>query len=166
MSAQTMSVRENFLRAARRQSPQWIPLDFGLSRGALRQFHEQAGRMSTPASISSLTARGWVRWNDEEGPDWRSLYYADGSLPAGATIDPEWGTAHLYLPNSDDQQDFFPLLNIASVNEIDAYPWPDVTAAYRYASLPGKVARKKAEDHPVFVGGLSFFRVGLGPARL
>ena len=43
-----ISVRENFLKAARRQQPAWVPLDFGMSKGAMRQFHEQAGQDADP----------------------------------------------------------------------------------------------------------------------
>lgn len=53
----------------------------------------------------------------------------------------------------DDQMDFFPLRNISTADEVDAYPWPDAAAPYRYEELAEKVAQKQREDHPVFIGG-------------
>lgn len=153
-----ISVRENFLKAARRQQPAWVPLDFGMSRGALRQFHEQAGEDTDPGAYFKFDG-AWLgpTGTRRPAPDWRKLYYNDGSLPEGATIDPESGTAHLYNPASDDQMDFFPLRNITTAKEVDDYPWPDAAAPYRYENLAEKVAQKQREDHAVFVGGFGFF---------
>ncbi|MFZ2655567.1 MAG: uroporphyrinogen decarboxylase family protein [Victivallales bacterium] len=152
-----MTTRDNFLRAARRKDPQWIPLDFGLSRGALKKFHEHAGEKADPSAYFKFDG-AWVSPSGTKrtAPDWKRLYYNDGSLPEGATINPEWGTAQLYNPDSDDQMDFFPLRNISSAKEVDEYPWPD-DVADRFEGLREKVAEKQKEDHPVFVGGSSFF---------
>lgn len=158
MPHNVISVRENFLKAARRQHPTWVPLDFGMSRGALRQFHEHAGKDADPCEYFKFDGA----WLGPSGtrratPDWKKLYYNAGSLPEGATIDPEWGTAHLYNPASDDQMDFFPLRNVVTAQEVDDYPWTDVTAPYRFEGLAERVAQKQREDRPVFVGGFGFF---------
>lgn len=156
--ATQLGVRENFLRAARRQGPQWVPLDFGMSRGAMRQFHQYAGADADLCAYFKFDGA----WLGPTGtrrpiPDWQRLYYADGSLPEGASIDPEWGVARLYDPASDDTLDFFPLRAIDSAQEVDDYPWPDLAAPYRFEGLAEQVARKQREDHAVFVGSLSFF---------
>lgn len=118
-----VSVRENFLKAARRQQPAWVPLDFGMSRGAMRQFHEQAGQDANPCEYFKFDG-AWLgpAGTRRATPDWKSLYYNDGSLPEGATIDPEWGTAHLYDPASDDQMDFLPLRNITMPRRSTSIP--------------------------------------------
>ena len=153
-----ISVRDNFLKAARRQQPAWVPLDFGMSRGALRQFHEHAGKDADPCAYFKFDG-AWLgpSGTRRAAPDWKKLYYNDGSLPEGATIDPEWGVAQLYDPVGDDALNFFPLRNITTAKEVDDYPWPDAAAAYRYEGLAGKVAQKQREDHAVFVSALNFF---------
>ncbi|MFA6290874.1 MAG: uroporphyrinogen decarboxylase family protein [Victivallales bacterium] len=153
-----IGTRENFLSTARRQPSQWIPLDFGMSRGALRKFHEEAGAEITPSEYFKFDGA----WLGPSGtrlstPDWKALYYTDGSLPDGSQIDPEWGTAHLCNQDSDDQMDFFPLRNISCAKEVDEFPWPDAAVDYRFEGLAENVAAKKAEDHAIFVGSLTFF---------
>jgi uroporphyrinogen decarboxylase len=155
---QKLGKRENLLQMARRQNPQWVPLDFGMSRGALRKFREHVGQDVDPSAYFKFDG-AWLgpAGTRRAAPDWEKLYYNDGSLPETATIDPEWGVAHLYNPDSDDQMDFFPLRNISTAEEVDEYPWPDVAAPYRFDGLAEKVAQKQREDHAVFAAGIVFF---------
>ena len=158
MIIKRIGVRENFLRAARRQSPRWIPLDFGMSRGALRKFHKEIGEHISLNEYFKFDG-AWLGpcGTRLSTPDWKTLYYADGSLPEGCRIDPEWGKASLYNHDSDDQMDFFPLRNISCAKDVDDFPWPDEAAAYRFKGLAEKVTAKKDEDHAVFVSDLQFF---------
>jgi uroporphyrinogen decarboxylase len=90
-------------------------------------------------------------------PAWRKLYYADGSLPESATINAEWGYALDYLEGSDDAKHYFPLRDVSTATEVDAYPWPDVGADYRYAGLKDKVESLHQSGFPVIMGGYGVF---------
>ncbi len=153
-----MSVRENFFRAARRQNPEWVPFDFGMSPGTLKMFQMHIGEGVDPVEYYDFAGR-WVgpSATSRATPDWRSLYYSDGSLPPAAVIDDEWGTATLYDEASDNDRQFFPLRNIETAEEVEAYPWPDCGAEYRYAELAGSVQRIIASDHVSHVLGSHFF---------
>jgi len=152
--------RENFIRIARRNNPEWMTLDFGISPGGRVMFREHLGAdVDIPKHFKFdgcwIGPSGGTR---RPTPDWRALYYADGSLPAAARIDPEWGTAQIYHAASDDAISFYPLRNIRDEAELDAYPWPDdVGAAHRYAGMKEKVAAAHAEGMPVYGSGLNFF---------
>src|SRR5476651_838978 len=109
-----MTPRENYLRAARRQNPQWIPLDFAVSREARTMFQRELGANVDYISHFKFDCRwfGPGPGPQRPTPDWRALYYADGSLPANAVIDPGWGMAHIHYEASDDDQSYHPLRNI------------------------------------------------------
>ncbi len=155
-----ISPRENLNRAVRRRNPEWIPMDFGVSKGAMAMFRKHLGAdVNVP-----LYFKYDGRWIGPEGgtsrpaPDWRALYYADGSLPAEASINNEWGTAAVEHPATDDSIAFFPLRNISREADLDAYPWPDdVGAAHRFAGMKEKVDAAHAEGMPVYGCGLNFF---------
>ena len=155
-----LSPRQNLIRAARRQNPAWIPMDFGVSRGAMAMFRQHLG--DDVDVVRHFKYDG--RWIGPSGgtrrptPDWRTLYYADGSLPAEARINDEWGTAQVEHAATDDAISYCPLRHIASEADLDGYPWPDdVGAAHRFAGMKEQVDASHAEGMPVYGGGLNFF---------
>jgi uroporphyrinogen decarboxylase len=160
MSHNGISVRENFLKAARRQQPAWVPLDFGVSPGAMKMFRQHLGMDVDIVRHFKFDGRwiGPTGGTRRPTPDWRALYYADGSLPPEARINDEWGVATVEHAASDDAISFGPLRNITSVAEWDAYPWPDdVAAAHRFTGMQARVDAAHAEGMPVYGGGVNFF---------
>ena len=157
--------RDNYLRIARRDNPQWMTLDFGVSRGAMKMFREHLGADVDLCAHYKFDG-AWVGptgGTRRPTPDWRALYYADGSLPAEATIDPEWGAAQVYNAEHDDATFYCPLRNVSSVAELDAYPWPDdVGAAHRFAGVKERVEAAHAKGLPVYCGGINFFEAPWG----
>lgn len=156
----TMTPRENMLRAIRRQNPEWVPLDFGVSRGAMAMFREHLG--AEVDFVEHFKFDGaWIGPTGKTRrptPDWRALYYADGSLPPNARINEEWGTASVEYEATDDSLTFAPLRDIADETEFDAYPWPDdVGAPHRYSGMAERVATAQAKGKAVFASGLNFF---------
>jgi uroporphyrinogen decarboxylase len=157
-----MTPRENYRRAVRRQHPEWVPLDFGISKGAMAMFREHLGADVDVVRHFKFDGR-WIGpsvGTRRPTPDWRQLYYRDGSLPEGVVIDSEWGTANLEYPATDDSVSFYPLRHISSEEDLDAYPWPDdVGAPHRFVGMKEKVAAAQAEGLPVYGCGLNFFEV-------
>ena len=155
-----MTPRENMLRAARRQNPEWITLDFGISRETQKLFARHLGANVNYTEYFKFDGRwlGPSAGTKRPTPDWRKLYYSDGSLPADADISAEWGSAIVTYPDTDDARSYYPLRNVTTPEEVDAYPWPDdVGAAHRYAGVKAKVAACHAEGRPVIMGGMDFF---------
>lgn len=153
-----LTFRENFLRAARRQNPQWVPMDFGLTPGTMLKFRQHADADADPCEYFRFDGR-WLGPNPTRRPipDWRALYYADGILPAEATIDPDWGCGYLYDIATDDRFQFYPLRAAETVADIDAFPWPDEGAAYRYEGCAEKVAQVQKDGYAVHFSGCIIF---------
>ena len=155
-----ITARENFIRIARRKNPQWMTLDFGVSQGAMAMFREHLGADVNLSEYFKFDGF-WIgpsAGTKRPTPDWKALYYADGSLPVEAKVDPEWGTAQVYNPEHDDATFYCPLRNVSSLTEFEAYPWPDdVGAAYRFAGVRDKVEAAHAQGLPVYCGGINFF---------
>lgn len=150
--------RENFLRSARRQTHQWITLDFGMAPNAMDVFHAHAGKNARLDEYFNFDGR-WLAplGTRRVMPDWRKLYFADAALPDGARIDAEWGTAHVDLADTDDATLIPPLRNAVSQSEVDTYPWPDVDADYRYEGIADRVKSLQDAGYPVLMGGVNFF---------
>jgi uroporphyrinogen decarboxylase len=155
-----MTRRENFFRTVRREgTPDWLPLDFGMSKITTDIFRQHAGADADPCEYFNFDGR-WLGAGPlmRPTPDWRALYYADGSLPEGAEITPDWGVARIYNAEIDDFQDYFPLRHAETAADVDAYPWPDMAADARYADLPARIQAVQASDHIAIVGqGISSF---------
>jgi len=156
----SITPRENLLRAVRRQNPEWITLDFGVSKEARKMFQDHLGPAVDIPRHFKFDGR-WIgpsHGTRRPAPDWRALYYADESLPAAARINDEWGTATIDHPATDDTLSFLPLRDIRCVADLDAYPWPDdVGAPHRFAGMQAAVAAAHAEGMPVYGCGLNFF---------
>ena len=86
-AAPSLTMRENYLRAVRRQNPAWVPFDSGLSAGFMKTFRKHAGENADPCEFFNYDGR-WVgpQGSARPAPDWRALYYNDGSLPPEAKI--------------------------------------------------------------------------------
>ncbi len=151
--------RENYINAARRKPHEWIPLDFGMSTGFKKIFRRHAGENTTPEEYFDFDTRwtGGPLPSTRPTPDWRKLYYDDGSLPESAVINPDWGTAWDYFESSDDATQYFPLRNVTSVSELDAFPWPDIGVDYRYEGHKEKIESLQQADYPVIMGGFGVF---------
>jgi len=131
-----MSKRENLLNLYRRTGYEEIPVGLHLCPALEEEF-----KCHHPGKTDYLEEFGapyriiydpGFAWNFDEiwriperNVDWHSFY------PKGfehAVQFDGWGVAHEHSPNSGHMTKFHhPLKNIDSVEELDAYPWPDFT---------------------------------------
>jgi uroporphyrinogen decarboxylase len=125
-----MTPRENLLNLFRRQGYQYAPVEFDLCPSLKAVFKETTGGNVEPCEYFDFPMRGI------EGPrlapreiDWTG-YYPEG-LKEGTYIDPHWGTA--YEPGSEAAKHMthlrHPLAHIRSIEELQAYPFPDLKGA-------------------------------------
>ncbi|MEI8197448.1 MAG: uroporphyrinogen decarboxylase family protein [Phycisphaerae bacterium] len=152
--------RENLIRTIRRQNPQWVPFDFGISKGGMAMFRQHLGQNIDVVEHFKFDGR-WIGpsvGTCRPTPNWRQLYYQDGSLPAAAQINPEWGDARLEYPDTDDAATFYPLRHIDTSADFDAYPWPnDVGTPQRFTGMKERVKEAHVAGYPVYGSGLNFF---------
>ena len=128
-----MTSRERILSACHRQAPDRVPRDIWLEervaqtlrqhlatpdlRGALRM--DIAGISPAPSTLENNYSRYFTR--------------------PGVTWD-EWGRGRIWDSDAHYAEYLYPLQTADTVDEILAYPWPDLLEPYRYTGLAESVA--------------------------
>jgi uroporphyrinogen decarboxylase len=130
-----MKPRERVLTALRRQVPDKVPREMGFTSPVLDEFRRRTGA-TDPAEHFDFEVR-YVGL----APTKRQVDFSPflGPLPADGWVN-EWGIGHVPGSLYYFHDYVHPLQNISSAQEVRAFPFPDVTADYRYAGLAEKVA--------------------------
>ena len=134
----SMTPRERALTALRGGVPDRIPKQFNFGpepqEGPLKGFDKVANGKS-PAEFFDNEVRGAGLGPTKLTTDFTRFYE---ELPEGSEID-EWGIAKIpgsikgfFLPQS-------PMSDFTSIEEVEAYPFPDIAADYRYEEVKIKV---------------------------
>ncbi len=152
-----MLPRERILTACRQGRPDRVPYVFGFTPPLQRTFERETGATDVADyfefDIRSVGPSGTRLKRDY------SAYFADVELPPGTEFD-EWGVAETPPSGDDEATRHFrhrlsPLRNATTVEEIAAFPLPDLDAEYRYQGLDEQVAAIKSRGLAV-QGGLGF----------
>jgi uroporphyrinogen decarboxylase len=125
-----MTPRENLISLYRRRGYAWAPVAFDLCPALEQEYRRRYGAGPDYAERFGMPGHGI------EGPrlprravDFRRYYGAD--LKSDATIDPVWGVAH--EAGGAGAHHFthmrHPLARCDSLEQLQAYPWPDFAAA-------------------------------------
>ena len=141
-----MTNRENFFRAMRRDSPQWIPLDFRLCPAQVQRFRQETGADDF-MEYFHLPIRYIDLLPTQQSPDFRPFYGDD--LPQEAkpvTWAAEWGVMGVAGPVAHFERMHHPLARMTRAEELDAYPFPDLAADYRYQKVPAQIRQWKERD--------------------
>ncbi|MHB0878745.1 MAG: uroporphyrinogen decarboxylase family protein [Anaerolineae bacterium] len=152
-----MLPRERLLLACRRGQPDRVPYTFGFTPPLQAEFERQTGATDA-ADYFEFDYRGIGSGPTRKRTDF-SAYYAGVDLPARAEID-EWGVAEI-PPESDDpaHQHFrhrlSPLRHATSIDEVEAFSFPDLDADYRFEGMAAEIAAIKSRGLAV-QGGLGF----------
>ena len=140
-----MTNRDNILRALRRQQPVKVGFDFVLSPALLDEFRRRTGREDYqeyyhfPLRCIELDATRLKT-------DYTRFFDA---LPAGTRPldwNPEWGIMGAPGPTAHFQEMLHPMAKFEEVGQVNAYPWPDWLADYRWEQVPARVAELKERD--------------------
>jgi uroporphyrinogen decarboxylase len=135
-----MTPRERVLAVLRRERPDKLPRELKLTPPLLEEFERRTGA-SDPAEYFSLEMRD-VFFAPPTGTADFSAYYPEGLPrfwnPAGWEVG-EWGVGV-----TDGSMHHFihlehPMKRLSRVEELDDYPFPDLTRPERHAHLEGQV---------------------------
>ncbi len=140
-----MEPRERILSALAHVEPDRVPLEFQAHDPALRRAISEA---DVPTQVRERFLRGDVdilrcqeRRND---PAFRSWHV---DTPSEAIID-DWGRASLRHADSGEslltRRLFYPLAKVHTPEGLAAYPWPDMTAHWRWRGLADAVRASHA----------------------
>ncbi len=153
-----MDYRENLIRAMRRQSPAFVPFEFGMVGPLQDRIKAETGAedANAPFHRDAYHARCGMRGvgpTPSQHPNDYSRYYEGRSFSGDININ-EWGVARqggafLHFTHIES-----PLIHADTREEIAAYPVPDLTAPYRWAHAARAVAEHHAQGYAVtgFVG--------------
>ena len=142
-----MKPRERVLTALRRQVPDKVPRVMGFTPPVLDEFRRRTGA-TEPAEYFDFEVRSVGLVPNDQQVDF-SPYI--GSLPPGSWVN-EWGIGHVPGSLYHFHDYVHPLQNVSTVEELEAYPFPDMTAEERYADIDGKVAEWHRRGYAVSAG--------------
>ncbi|MHB9025264.1 MAG: uroporphyrinogen decarboxylase family protein [Armatimonadota bacterium] len=138
----TMTYRERIITACRRQQPDHVPYFMGFERGLATELQAKLGTNDLAGYFGnhirdaglnpSVLKTDFSRYFTREDMTWD-----------------EWGRGRVWDDSMHYAEYFYPLDRAESVSEIEAYPWPDVTAPYRYEGIAEKVAAHQAAGYAV-----------------
>jgi uroporphyrinogen decarboxylase len=138
-----MTNRENFLRAMRRDPPEWVPFEFSLCPALAQEFERRTG-CSDVAQYFGFPVRE-VPINPTRLQTDYSAYY--GRLPQNAeplSWNSEWGLMGVRGSVAHFQHMLHPMARFSTVEEIQRFPLPDLTAPYRWAGVSDRVKEVQA----------------------
>jgi len=142
-----MDARTNLIKAMRRDNPAWVPTvlhgEIICRYDPVFLAHCAERGITDPVRFFEMDVRG-VSLNPTHLKKDFSAYHQD--LPADATID-EWGVAWISgsMAHSHFVRMHHPLAKASSIADIEAYPFPDRTAPYRYDGLKERINSIHAE---------------------
>jgi uroporphyrinogen decarboxylase len=126
--------RERLLKAINREPPDRVPIAL-----AYEMPDDLCRQRGHPEMVGRL--RQDVRWLMFETRPGNAAEFAryHGRMPEGATLD-EWGIGYQRSSTGQATRRLHPLADVSRAADIERYPFPDMTQAWRHADLEKKVA--------------------------
>lgn len=129
-----MNKRENLLKALRRENPEFVPYDFELCPSHVKEFEKKHGTKDY-REFYDFPCR-FVELNPSEHINDYSKYY-QGVKEKLEPIhwNPEWGVMGITGTIAHFQEMLHPMKDFTTIEELQEYPFPDLTADYRWEGV-------------------------------
>lgn len=163
-----LTSRERVITAMRREIPDRVPKYADFSPGIYERFLIEIGYDLSGRSIEEAKGRPLVTFQSELGlPDPAdyfeyevrvvefgktmlrtdfSPFFDSDNLPEGRFRTDEWGIGYIRGSEHHFEEIAHPMANFSSIDDLEDYPWPDVTATYRRESARGLVEQVHKKD--------------------
>lgn len=135
-----MDAGENFLRACRRDNPEWVPYDFALCPALEEEFAARTGQTDY-RTYFSFPYQELHKAATRLATDFSGFF---GQLLLATDQIDQWGVGHRRGSVAHFTKMLHPMQTFTSVTEVDAYPFPDELADYRWEGIPAQVAAAHA----------------------
>lgn len=132
-----MTPRERVRTAFRREMPDRVPRHATFTPYQRDQVRLHTG-FDDPAEAFDLEMRHVGFRSAHTPPDFAR--YLPSNLPPGTTSD-EWGLTEKPGTFFHFTEYVYPMVNLSDPAELDDWPFPDYTPAYRYEGVPEEIAR-------------------------
>jgi uroporphyrinogen decarboxylase len=136
-----MTGRERIYTAMSRQVPDRVPREAGFTSSLFERFKAETG-IENPAEYWHFDNAGVGFRPAKEKADF-SEYHPEG-IPEGAGVS-DYGTVELPGDFYHFTKKQYPLDQETTLRDLEEYPWPDPTPAYRHEHLEAEVARLHEE---------------------
>lgn len=136
-----MNPRDRLLTTLKRNIPDRVPKDLKLTPALLEIFKQRTGA-EDPAEYFAIEMRRVECKPTRKGTDFSGFH---PGLSSEATID-EWGVARLPGSMHHFVHRLPPMAGLLEVQEVEAYPFPDLGATYRYEGLASQVQHLKDRE--------------------
>ena len=142
-----MSPRERVTTAMRREVPDRVPKEASFTPAIQQLFEQETGETDARAYFG-MERRAVAFKGPETLPDF-APWYPDG-VPEGTAFN-EYGTGQAPSDFHHFTRKLYPLSDAKTLGDLEAFPWPDYTPAYRHEHLEESVAALHGEEW--FVAG-------------
>ena len=143
-----MTPRQRVLAALNRRVPDRVPKHALFTPFQLQQVRERTG-FENPADAFGFEVRSVGFRPAKEEPDFSR--YLPPDLPPGTTSD-EWGLTEKPGTFYHFTEYVYPMANLTDVRELDDWPFPDYTPAYRFDGVPEEIASWQEQGYYVSGG--------------
>ena len=141
-----MTPRERVRAALSHQQPDRVPKTADFTPSSLEMVKSKIGEQE-PEDYFGFEVRT-VGFNPaQKSPDFSR--YLPGDLPPGTTSN-EWGLTEILGEYYHFTEYVYPMANLDLPGELDAWPFPDVTPAYRFEGVPARIASLQGEGYSVW----------------
>lgn len=154
-----MTPRERVLTACRRGVPDRVPRTMGFEHGFAKVVRESLARENPALDVSKLDFSTyfrcdprWVGIGPTEAKTDYSKYFDRPGVECG-----EWGCGRVWDETRHYAEYLYPLQRADTLDEIEAYPWPDRLEDYRYADLAAATQALQQKGYAVCAGPSAFF---------
>ena len=140
-----MTNRENLIRALRRQNPERIPFEFNVCPAIHEKLEKLLGTPNYDEQFGFVTR--WIGLKPTRKQTDFTKYYKnlpDNTEPLNWAK--EWGIMGVNSKNSHFQKMLHPMLDFTSIEEIEAYPFPDFNEDYRWEGFEEELKELKEKD--------------------
>lgn len=144
-----MNPRENLLAAMRRQQPEWVPKNAQFTAATYETFKRMTGS-DDPYDYFGIDFR-YVGFKPTEAISDFTSYLDDSGISGKMRID-EWGVGRVKGSVYHFEDMVHPMTGFAVAEDLDAYPWPDVNAAYRREGIREEVRDIRNKGYAVLGG--------------
>ncbi|MGI6108148.1 MAG: uroporphyrinogen decarboxylase family protein [Lachnospiraceae bacterium] len=129
-----MNQRENLLRALRRDNPERVPFDFNLCPSQVDNFEKRTGTRDY-RKYYGFPTRNVILKPTRKVYDYSKYYQGVEEKLEPLNWNPEWGIMGIRGSVAHFQKMVHPLENFNKISDIEEYPFPDMTADYRWEGL-------------------------------
>ena len=148
-----LTPRQRVITAMKREEPDRVPKFADFSPGIYERFLVESGFGLPETAIVEAKGRPLVTYQNELGlpdpadyfaydvrvvefgktklsTDFRPFFDPD-LLPEGRSRIDEWGIGYVRGSQHHFEEIVHPMINFTRIDQLEGYPWPDVTASYR-----------------------------------